>query len=101
MISLTEQTFVRAYAKVRSWRAAADRSWRVTNGQRDGRRLRIDWSKMGGSPTAPPTRWGLGTRLIGLSAEREFDGAVGLRCSLDVPLAAQAATAMSPTLPVR
>ncbi|SDM55730.1 Two-component sensor histidine kinase, contains HisKA and HATPase domains [Methylobacterium phyllostachyos] len=73
-------------------------SWRVTVGESGARRLCLDWVEAGGPPTAEPARRGFGSRLIRANVERELAGRIevdfasdGLRCWLDVPLAAQPA----------
>ena len=79
-------------------------TWRVTTSEGGARRLDLVWAEAGGPPTAPPERRGFGTRLIGVSIERELEGRVtldfareGLRCSVDVPLQAPPAGFMSPS----
>ncbi|SDM89259.1 Two-component sensor histidine kinase, contains HisKA and HATPase domains [Methylobacterium phyllostachyos] len=68
-------------------------AWRVVVGESGVVRLHLDWVETGGPVTGRPDRKGFGTRLIGVSVERELDGRVemdfapaGLRCVIDVPL---------------
>jgi two-component sensor histidine kinase len=68
--------------------------WSVA-GNGAGQALRIDWQEAGGPAVQPPAHRGFGTRLLkrGIvqalkgSAELAFDPA-GVRCSMEIPLAA-------------
>lgn len=60
--------------------------------------LRLEWAETGGPPVAPPTRQGLGSRLLDRSLRRELGGSVdmewaaaGLRCRVALPVRAIAA----------
>ena len=72
-------------------------TWRTTVDDVGARRLCLDWVEEGTPSGGAPGRPGFGSRLIRASVERELDGcvaldmgAMGLRCTLDVPLAASA-----------
>jgi PAS domain S-box-containing protein len=70
-------------------------SWRVE--PRPGKLplLRIEWRERGGPPVEAPARLGFGSRFIQASVATELQGVArlefepeGLRCTIDVPLAA-------------
>ncbi len=64
-------------------------SWEVSAAA-DSRELAILWAEAGGPPVTPPSRTGLGSRLIekgirGASVQRIFDP-TGISCSIRLPL---------------
>jgi PAS domain S-box-containing protein len=67
--------------------------WRIENGSAQAL-LRVEWHERGGPPVSPPKRQGFGSRFIEGSIASELRGtarldfeAVGLRCTMTVPLA--------------
>ena len=72
------------YGALSSNAGRARLSWTVIDGE-----VRLDWVEEGGPPVAPPSRQGLGTRLLTGNSRLArvslmFDPA-GVRCSITVP----------------
>lgn len=68
---------------------SVDLTWTV-QGDGVGRRLTIQWTESGGPPVTPPTRGGLGSKLIekgirGAIVERRFDPD-GFKCRVELTL---------------
>jgi two-component sensor histidine kinase len=68
-------------------------TWRAEEGK-EGRTLRLRWLESGGPAVEPPSRRGLGSRMIERSIPTELGGSVALRfdpagviCELEFPLA--------------
>jgi PAS domain S-box-containing protein len=68
--------------------------WHI-HSQADAAFLALDWREAGGPPVTPPTRRGLGSRLMERCIERDLGGefdlvfvADGINCRIAIPLAA-------------
>ena len=66
-------------------------AWTIQQGN-DGSRLILRWSEEGGPPVTPPTKKGVGSRVIERGLALELDGAVSLEyrpygvvCTIDIP----------------
>jgi PAS domain S-box-containing protein len=66
--------------------------WRLAQ-DAPGSTLRLEWLEHGGPPVTPPTRRGVGTRLMELYIERDLDGVLdlafnphGVACGISIPL---------------
>ncbi|HET7676037.1 MAG TPA: sensor histidine kinase, partial [Gammaproteobacteria bacterium] len=78
--------------------------WRVRRAENpDDRALHLSWVEHDGPRVKPPVRRGFGTRLIEEGLAYELGAEVhlgfkpaGVRCTIDMPLAAVAASAVEP-----
>ncbi|PSO09976.1 MULTISPECIES: PAS domain S-box protein [unclassified Sphingobium] len=66
--------------------------WNIRS-QADAPRLILNWRESGGPPVSPPTRRGLGSRLMERCIERDLGGefdltfaAAGITCSISIPV---------------
>lgn len=71
-------------------------NWKIGS-EADGKSLVLEWRETGGPPVTPPTRRGLGTRLLERCIERDLSGEVdlaynveGVVCRISIPFAAGA-----------
>jgi two-component sensor histidine kinase/CHASE1-domain containing sensor protein len=82
------------YGAMSTAQGRVDVAWRVTrNGAEE--RLKVDWQESGGPRVAPPRQTGFGSTLIRQGVAHQLQGKVdldylagGVRCRIDVPLAA-------------
>ena len=71
-------------------------TWQMS-GNGEGRTLNLTWEETGGPAVEQPSRRGFGTTLIERTLQHEFDAVVrreflplGLRCTIEIPLTAEA-----------